>query len=81
MAIDQLISLREIKMAAADLLSLIRRTPILPVAAQASEVGGERLFVKAENLQVTGSYKIRPDVCRSARVRGAVQRGCREAKR
>jgi threonine dehydratase len=46
-------------MAAANLPVLIRRTPILPVAPQASEVGRERLFVKAENLQVTGSYKVR----------------------
>jgi threonine dehydratase len=44
-------------MAAANLPVLIRRTPILPVAAQASEVGSERLFVKAENLQVTGRIK------------------------
>jgi threonine dehydratase len=56
---QQLVSLQEIKAAAAQLPPVIRRTPIVPVATQASEVGRERLFVKAENLQVTGAYKVR----------------------
>jgi threonine dehydratase len=37
----------------------VRVTPILPVARSSGEVGRERLFLKAENLQVTGSYKAR----------------------
>ncbi len=37
----------------------IRRTPVMPVAPDSGWVGRERLFVKCENLQVTGSYKPR----------------------
>ena len=37
----------------------VRVTPILPVARSSAEVGRERLFLKAEHLQVTGSYKAR----------------------
>ncbi len=39
--------------------SPVRVTPILPVARSSAEVGQERLFLKAEHLQVTGSYKAR----------------------
>lgn len=39
--------------------SPVRVTPILPVARSSAEVGQERLFLKAEHLQVTGSYKVR----------------------
>ena len=37
----------------------VRVTPIIPVARSSAEVGRERLFLKAENLQVTGAYKAR----------------------
>lgn len=37
----------------------IRQTPIVPLARDASEVGGERLFLKLDNLQVTGAFKPR----------------------
>ncbi len=37
----------------------VRATPLLPVARSSMEQGKERLFLKAEHLQVTGSYKAR----------------------
>lgn len=37
----------------------VRRTPIVPLAADASEVGRERLFLKLDNLQVTSAFKPR----------------------
>ena len=37
----------------------VRVTPILPLARSSAEAGRERLFLKAENLQVTGAYKAR----------------------
>ena len=37
----------------------IRRTPIVAIARDGAEIGDERLFVKCENLQVTGAYKVR----------------------
>ena len=37
----------------------IRLTPVLPVAPSVQDVGDETLLIKAENLQVTGSYKPR----------------------
>ncbi len=39
--------------------SPVRVTPVLPLARSAAEVGKERLLLKAEHLQVTGSYKAR----------------------
>jgi threonine dehydratase len=55
----QLASLTEIRAAAKNLPRVVRRTPMLPVAYRAEEVGNEALLVKAENLQVTGAYKVR----------------------
>ena len=37
----------------------IRRTPVVALARSAVEIGHERLYLKCENLQVTGAYKIR----------------------
>jgi threonine dehydratase len=37
----------------------IRQTPVVPLAREASEVGKERLFLKLDNLQVTGAFKPR----------------------
>lgn len=56
---DKLITLEEIKKARDALPLSVRRTPILPFSLDSSEVGVENLFLKAENLQVTGAYKIR----------------------
>ena len=54
-----LITLEEIKSARDALPNVIRRTPILPLSRNSLEVGNEKLFLKAENLQVTGAYKVR----------------------
>ena len=56
---DTLITLEEIKAARDALPGVIRRTPILPLSRDSVEVGNEKLFLKAENLQVTGAYKVR----------------------
>ncbi|MFC1492239.1 threonine/serine dehydratase [Nitrospinota bacterium] len=56
---DRLITLDEIRRAREALPASVRRTPILPFSADSSQVERERLFLKAENLQVTGAYKIR----------------------
>ncbi len=55
----RLTTLDEIKSARNALPKDVRRTPILPVARNSKEVGREKLFLKCENLQVTGAYKIR----------------------
>jgi threonine dehydratase len=54
-----LTTLDDIKTARAALPAAIRRTPILPLARNSAEVGKENLFLKCENLQVTGAYKVR----------------------
>ncbi|MCP5153016.1 MAG: threonine/serine dehydratase [Ectothiorhodospiraceae bacterium] len=54
-----LTTLDDILTARAALPDYIRLTPVLPIARDSSEVGRERLWVKCENLQVTGAYKIR----------------------
>lgn len=43
-----------IREAAATLRGVARKTPVLPFGRQ-----GSPLFIKAENLQATGSFKIR----------------------
>jgi threonine dehydratase len=53
------VALTEIQTARERLPSSIRRTPVIPLSRCSSEVGHERLFLKAENLQVTGAYKPR----------------------
>jgi threonine dehydratase len=37
----------------------VRRTPTVPFALRYEDIDDERLFLKLENLQVTGAYKIR----------------------
>ena len=53
------ITLRRIVDARERMAPPVRVTPILPLARSSAEVGRERLFLKAENLQVTGAYKAR----------------------
>lgn len=55
----RLATIDDIKAAREALPSYVRRTPILPVARNSAEVGREKLFLKCENLQVTGAYKVR----------------------
>ena len=54
-----LIELKNIETARASLPADVRRTPILPFAREFSEIGNERCFLKCENLQVTGAFKVR----------------------
>lgn len=54
-----LVPFEDIKDARARLHPAIRRTPIIPISRSGAEIGDERLFVKCENLQVTGAYKVR----------------------
>ncbi|MGJ3258367.1 MAG: threonine/serine dehydratase [Rhodospirillales bacterium] len=54
-----LVSFEDIQDARARLHPAVRRTPIIPVARDSTEIGAETLSVKCENLQVTGAYKIR----------------------
>ncbi len=50
-----LVSLTDIRSAASRIADKVRRTPVLPT----SLVAGKLLYVKAESLQVSGSFKIR----------------------
>lgn len=54
-----LVSFDDIKDARARLHPAVRRTPIVPLARSGREIGAEKLFIKCENLQVTGAYKVR----------------------
>ena len=54
-----MISIVDIEAAAARLTGLITRTPLLPFAAPDAEAGGARVWLKAENLQPIGSFKLR----------------------
>ena len=47
------------KAARARLHPAIRHTPVLPISRSSAEIGAEHLYVKCENLQVTGAYKVR----------------------
>lgn len=55
----KLTTIDDIKRARRALPRLVRRTPIVPLARDAGEIGSERLHLKLENLQVTGAYKPR----------------------
>ena len=54
-----LTTLDDIKGARNALPSVVRRTPTLPLAPESCDIGHEKLFLKAECLQVTGAYKVR----------------------
>jgi threonine dehydratase len=53
------VTLAEIEAAARALPPIVRRTPLWPFAASPSEIGRECLFLKLENLQAIGAYKVR----------------------
>jgi threonine dehydratase len=53
------VTIEEIKAADQALPPIVRRTPLLPCALEPADIGCERLFLKLENLQVTGAYKVR----------------------
>ena len=54
-----LTTLCDIEAARGALPSVVRRTPVLPLAPEPRDIGHEKLFLKAESLQVTGAYKVR----------------------
>lgn len=58
-AARDLTTLADIQAARAALPSAIRLTPVLPLARDSAEIGTEKLYLKCENLQVTGAYKVR----------------------
>ena len=54
-----LTTLEDIRRAREALPPEVRLTPVVPLARTSAEIGAERLFLKCENLQVTGAYKVR----------------------
>lgn len=54
-----LVSFEDILDARSRLHPAVRHTPLVPVARDSMEIGNETLFLKCENLQVTGAYKVR----------------------
>lgn len=59
MPMEKLVGIEDIRKAREALPPAIRRTPIIPLSRDSSGIGQEKLFLKAENLQVTGAYKPR----------------------
>ncbi len=55
----ELITFADIQTAAARISGLISRTPLLPFVAADAEADGARVWLKAENLQPIGSFKLR----------------------
>ena len=53
------VTIEEIQAAARALPPVVRRTPLWPYASAPSEIGRESLFLKLENLQAVGAYKVR----------------------
>jgi threonine dehydratase len=58
-----MVELRDVERAAQAVDGVARETPVLPAKRLARQVGGE-LWLKLENLQVTGSFKVRGAVNR-----------------
>src|SRR4051794_27900937 len=58
-----MISAGDVEQAAQAVAGVARETPLLPAKRLARQVGGE-LWLKLENLQVTGSFKVRGAVNR-----------------
>src|SRR5258708_36761106 len=54
-----LVTVDEIRAAAARLSDAVVRTPLVPFAAGAPVAGGRSLLVKPEALQPTGAFKLR----------------------
>src|SRR3954453_12020511 len=58
---------RDVERAAAAVAGVARETPVLPAKRLARELGGE-IWLKLENLQVTGSFKVRGAINRLSRM-------------
>lgn len=55
----QYVTLEQIQLAARTLPPIVRHTPLWPCAVDASQIGVETLFLKLENFQAIGAYKVR----------------------
>ncbi len=53
------VTLEEIQAAARAFPPIVRHTPLWPFAPEPSDIGRERLFLKLDNLQAIGAYKVR----------------------
>jgi threonine dehydratase len=53
------VTLEEIEAASEAHPAIVRRSPVVPYASDSSQIGRERLFLKLENLQPVGAYKVR----------------------
>jgi threonine dehydratase len=58
MASDSRVTARDVEQAAAAVAGIARETPVLPATRLSRHAGG-KIALKAENLQVTGSFKVR----------------------
>ena len=74
-SLPPLTTLAEIHEARDALPACVRKTPLVALSRDSSEVEAERLFLKAECLQITGAYKIRA-VFNVMRLLSAEQRKC-----
>ncbi len=59
MTIEKSISLQDIELAAEHIQGRVRRTPVLHAAPLKAPIAGVNLFIKLENLQISGSFKAR----------------------
>lgn len=57
--LDASVSARDVERAEVELRDIVRETPMLPAGELGRRIGGARVWVKAENLQRTGSFKPR----------------------
>ncbi len=71
----QYVTLEEIRSAATALPAIVRHTPLWPCALDAAQIGNERLFLKLENFQAIGAYKVRAAFTMVASL-SAEQRAC-----
>src|SRR5262245_12818300 len=69
------VTAREIEAARGAVSSVARRTPVLESWTLAERAGGSRVVLKAENLQRTGSFKVRGAAAKLAALGDAAKRG------
>jgi threonine dehydratase len=59
MSTETPLSLRDIELAAEQVYGRVRRTPVVHAAPLKEPIAGVNLFIKLENLQISGSFKAR----------------------
>src|SRR3954471_1222059 len=62
-----MIDVRDVERAAEAVAGVARETPVLPAKRLSRQVGGQ-IWLKLENLQVTGSFKVRGAVNRLSQI-------------